>query len=161
MRPRPKAIAAAAHFGKLDALINIAGGLPSRRWPTASQNVATDVRAQRRDGAERLARDPASRLIGRADRQYRRDGRAAGRRRHGRLRRLKAGASPHEALATELGARSRQRRTALDLDTAANAPACRKPISQMGDAKELTDVILFSPATCSAVTGALPVNGRV
>ena len=83
-----------------------------------SENLAAHVRAQRHDRAERLARgDPAScRFQRRADRQYRRDGRAAGRRRHGRLRRLKVRrASPHRgARRRAQGQDHRQRRAALD-----------------------------------------------
>ena len=82
------------------------------------ENLAAHVCAQRADRAERVARrDPASGRIGLgADRQYRRDRRAAGRRRHGRLRRLQGRrASPHRGARRRVeGQDHRQCRAALD-----------------------------------------------
>ena len=102
-----------------------------------SQDVATDVRAQRHDRAQRIARgDPASRRIGqRADRQYRRDGRAAGQRRHGRLRRLQGRRAPPHRGARRRDTRARSRSTPCCPRSSTprpTAPACRKPISQNG-----------------------------
>ena len=77
--------AAAAHFGAIDALINIAGGFTFETIADGDLNAWQ--RMYSRDSAERLARgDPASsQLAGGPHHQYRRDGRIAGRLRHGSL----------------------------------------------------------------------------
>ena len=83
--------AVAAHFGRCDALINIAGGFAfetvaegdPKTWQRMfALNLLTALNASRA-AIPHLAASPRG-----ADRQCRRDGRAAGGRRHGRLRRL-------------------------------------------------------------------------
>ena len=111
--------AAASHFGRLDALINIAGGFAfetvadgdPKTWQRMyALNVTTALNASR-------AAIPHLASFGRgADRQCRRDGRVAGRRRHGRLRRLQGRrASPHRGARRRIeGQDHRQRGAAVD-----------------------------------------------
>jgi hypothetical protein len=55
----------------------------------------------------------------------------------------------------------RQRRAAVDIDTAANRASMPKADFEMGDAAR-TRRPVFGERCCSAVTGALlPVSGRV
>ena len=137
-RPERRSTPSAAHFGRLDALINIAGGFAFEAVAEGDpKNLAAHVCAQRADRAECVASgDPASGRLGRgADRQYRRDGRAAGRRRHGRLRRLQGRrASPHRGARRRMeGQDHRQRRAAVDhRHRRPIAPACRRRISRNG-----------------------------
>ncbi len=100
---------AAAHFGRLDVLINIAGGFAFEAVAEGdTKNLAAHVRTQPVDRAERVAGGVAASfgLAGRPDCQCRRDGRVAGGRRHGTLCGVQSGrAPPHpphsEALAAE------------------------------------------------------------
>ena len=152
-----KAIAAAAsHFGKIDALINIAGGF-------AFETVADgDPKTwQRRSAIPHLAASAAGRIVN-----------------VGAMGALQAGAGMGayaaskagvhrltEALAAELKGRITVNAVLPSIiDTAANRASLPKAdFSKWVKPKELADVILFLASdAASAVTGALlPVNGRV
>jgi 3-oxoacyl-[acyl-carrier protein] reductase len=161
--------AAAAQFGRLDALIQYRRRLcvrDRRRW--RSKNLAAHVRDQPSHRAERVAiGTAASRGFPLCpDRQCRRDGCAAGRRRHGPLRRVKAGVHRlTEALAAEWKGKITVNAVLPSIiDTAANRASMPKAdFSTWVTPQELAEVVLFLASdAASAVTGALlPVNGRV
>ena len=110
---------AASHFGKLDALINIAGGFAFETVADGDPKTWQRMYALNVTTALNASRAAIPHLLGlqrRADRQYRRFRRAAGRRRHGRLCRLQGRrASPHRgARRRAQGQDHRQRRAAVD-----------------------------------------------
>ncbi len=161
--------AAATHFGRLDAVINIAGGFSfetiadgdPKTWQRMyALNVMTALNASRA-AIPHLASSSAARIIN-----------------IGALGALQAasGMGPYaaskagvhrltEALAAELKGKVTVNAVLPSIiDTAANRAAMPKAdISKWVTPKELADVILFLASdAASAVTGALlPVNGRV
>ena len=164
-----KAIAAAAHFGKLDALINIAGGFAfetvadgdPRTWQRMyALNVTTALNASRA-AIPHLAASGNGRIVN-----------------IGAMGALQAGAGMGayaaskagvhrltEALATELKGQVTVNAVLPSIiDTAANRASMPKAdFTKWVQPKELAEVILFLASdAASAVTGALlPVNGRV
>ncbi len=133
-----------------------------------SPDLAAHVCAQRAHRAQCLAIGAASprRFHCRADRQCRRDGRATGQRRHGRLCCVKSGRNRlTEALAAEWKGRITVNAVLPStIDTAANRASMPKAdFAKWVTPEELANVILFLASdAASAVTGALiPVRGRV
>jgi NAD(P)-dependent dehydrogenase (short-subunit alcohol dehydrogenase family) len=160
---------AAAHFGRLDALINIAGGFtfetvtdgdPAAWQRMYALNVATALNASRAAIPHLLA-SPAGRIIniGALGAQQAGSG-------MGPYAASKAGVHRlTEALAAELKGKITVNAVLPSIiDTAANRASMPKAeFSKWVTPKELADVILFLASdAASAVTGALlPVNGRV
>ncbi|MFB9264186.1 SDR family oxidoreductase [Bradyrhizobium erythrophlei] len=160
---------AAAHFGRLDALINIAGGFAfetiadgdPKTWQRMyALNVMTALNASRA-AIPHLASSSAGRIIN-----------------IGALGGLQAAAGMGPYAASKAGVHRLTESLAAELkgkvtvnavlpsiiDTAANRAAMPKAdVSKWVTPKELADVILFLASdAASAVTGALlPVNGRV
>ncbi|WP_454618752.1 3-oxoacyl-ACP reductase FabG [Bradyrhizobium cenepequi] len=161
--------AAAAHFGRLDALINIAGGFafetvadgdPATWQRMYALNVTTALNASRAAIPHLLA-SSAARIIN-----------------IGALGALQAGAGMGAYAASKSGVHRLTEALATEhkgkitvnavlpsiIDTAANRASMPKAdFSKWVTPKELADVILFLTSdAASAVTGALlPVNGRV
>ena len=162
--------AAASHFGKIDALINIAGGFAfetvadgnPRTWQRMyALNVMTALNASRAAIPHLVVSSGAGRIVN-----------------VGAMGALQAGsgmgayaaskAGVHrltEALATELKGKITVNAVLPSIiDTAANRASMPKAdFTKWVTPKELADVILFLASdAASAVTGALlPVNGRV
>jgi NAD(P)-dependent dehydrogenase (short-subunit alcohol dehydrogenase family) len=160
---------AAAHFGKLDALINIAGGFAfetvaegdPKTWQRMyALNVATALNASRA-AIPHLAASSAARIIN-----------------IGAMGALQAGAGMGAYAASKAGVHRLTEALAIEhkgkitvnavlpsvIDTAANrASMPSADFSKWVTPKELADVILFLASdAASAVTGALlPVSGRV
>jgi NAD(P)-dependent dehydrogenase (short-subunit alcohol dehydrogenase family) len=161
--------AAAAHFGKLDALINIAGGFAfetvaegdPKTWQRMyALNVMTALNASRA-AIPHLAGSNAARIIN-----------------IGALGALQAGAGMGPYAASKSGVHRLTEALAVEhkgkitvnavlpsiIDTAANRASMPKAdFSKWVTPKELAEVILFLASdAASSVTGALlPVNGRV
>jgi NAD(P)-dependent dehydrogenase (short-subunit alcohol dehydrogenase family) len=161
--------AAAAHFGKLDALINIAGGFAfetivegdPKTWQRMyALNVTTALNASRA-AIPHLSASRAARIIN-----------------VGALGALQAGAGMGPYAASKAGVHRLTEALAAEhkgkitvnavlpsiIDTAANRASMPKAdFEKWVTPKELADVILFLASdTASAVTGALlPVSGRV
>jgi NAD(P)-dependent dehydrogenase (short-subunit alcohol dehydrogenase family) len=161
--------AAAKHFGRLDALINIAGGFAFetigdgdiQTWQRMhALNVLTALNASRA-ALPHLAASSAGRIVN-----------------IGALGALQAGAGMGPYAASKAGVHRLTEALANEwkgkvtvnavlpsiIDTAANRAAMPKAdISKWVTPKELADVILFLASdAASAVTGALlPVSGRV
>jgi NAD(P)-dependent dehydrogenase (short-subunit alcohol dehydrogenase family) len=161
--------AAASHFGRLDALINIAGGFafetvgdgdPATWQRMYALNVATALNASRAAIPHLLA-SSAARIIN-----------------IGALGALQAGAGMGAYAASKSGVHRLTEALAAEhkgkitvnavlpsiIDTAANRASMPKSdFSKWVAPKELADIILFLASdAASAVTGALlPVNGRV
>jgi NAD(P)-dependent dehydrogenase (short-subunit alcohol dehydrogenase family) len=161
--------AAAAHFGKLDALINIAGGFafetiaegdPKTWLRMYALNVTTALNASRA-AIPHLSASSAARIIN-----------------VGALGALQAGAGMGPYAASKAGVHRLTEALAAEqkgkitvnavlpsiIDTAANRASMPKAdFGKWVTPKELADVILFLASdTASAVTGALlPVSGRV
>ncbi|MFL6837543.1 MAG: 3-oxoacyl-ACP reductase FabG [Bradyrhizobium sp.] len=161
--------AAAAHFGKLDALINIAGGFAfetiaegdPKTWQRMyALNVTTALNASRA-AIPHLSASSAARIIN-----------------VGALGALQAGAGMGPYAASKAGVHRLTEALAAEhkgkitvnavlpsiIDTAANRASIPKAdFGKWVTPKELADVILFLASdTASAVTGALlPVSGRV
>ncbi|MFH0300594.1 3-oxoacyl-ACP reductase FabG [Bradyrhizobium sp. 31Argb] len=160
---------AATHFGRLDALINIAGGFafetvsdgdPATWQRMYALNVTTALNASRA-AIPRLLASSAARIIN-----------------IGALGALQAGAGMGAYAASKSGVHRLTEALAAEhkgritvnavlpsiIDTAANRASMPKAdFSKWVAPKELADVILFLASdAASAVTGALlPVNGRV
>lgn len=161
--------AAAAHFGKLDALINIAGGFAfetiaegdPKTWQRMyALNVTTALNASRA-AIPHLSASSAARIVN-----------------VGALGALQAGAGMGPYAASKAGVHRLTEALAAEhkgkitvnavlpsiIDTAANRASIPKAdFGKWVTPKELADVILFLASdTASAVTGALlPVSGRV
>ena len=161
--------AAAAHFGKLDALINIAGGFAfeavadgdAKTWQRMyALNVLTALNASR-SAIPHLLASGAGRIIN-----------------VGAMGALQAGSGMGPYAASKAGVHRLTEALAAELkgkvtvnavlpstiDTAANRAGMPKAdFSKWVTPKELADVILFLASdAASAVTGALlPVSGRV
>jgi NAD(P)-dependent dehydrogenase (short-subunit alcohol dehydrogenase family) len=161
--------AAAAHFGKLDALINIAGGFAfetvaegdTKTWQRMfALNVLTALNASR-SAIPHLMTSGAGRIIN-----------------VGAMGALQASAGMGPYAASKAGVHRLTEALAAELkckvtvnavlpstiDTAANRAGMPKAdFSKWVTPKELADVILFlASSAASAVTGALlPVSGRV
>jgi NAD(P)-dependent dehydrogenase (short-subunit alcohol dehydrogenase family) len=161
--------AAAAHFGRLDALINIAGAFTfetvaagdSQSWDTMHRlNLLTALNASRAAIPHLLA-SPAGRIVN-----------------IGAIGALQAGAGMGAYAASKAGVHRLTEALAAELKgkvtvnavlpSTIDTPANRKAMPQADfstwvTAKELADVILFLVSdAANAVTGALvPVRGRV
>ncbi|MFL6792015.1 MAG: 3-oxoacyl-ACP reductase FabG [Bradyrhizobium sp.] len=161
--------AAAAHFGKLDALINIAGGFAfetiaegdPKTWQRMyALNVTTALNASRA-AIPHLSASSAARIVN-----------------VGALGALQAGAGMGPYAASKAGVHRLTEALAAEhkgkitvnavlpsiIDTAANRASMPKAdFGKWVTPKELANVILFLASdTASAVTGALlPVSGRV
>ena len=160
---------AAAHFGRLDALINIAGGFAfeavadgdPRTWQRMyALNVTTALNASRA-AIPHLSKSTAGRIVN-----------------VGAMGALQAGAGMGAYAASKAGVHRLTEALAAEqkgkitvnavlpsiIDTAANRASMPKAdFTIWVSPKELTDVILFLASdAASAVTGALiPVSGRV
>jgi NAD(P)-dependent dehydrogenase (short-subunit alcohol dehydrogenase family) len=162
--------AAAAHFGKLDALINIAGGFAfetvadgdPRTWQRMyALNVMTALNAPARAAIPHLIslNRPGTGNIGAMGALQAGNGMGA-------YAASKAGVHRLTEAPRRRTQRARSRSTPLPstIDTAANRASMPKAdFTKWVAPKELADVILFLASdAASAVTGALlPVNGRV
>jgi 3-oxoacyl-[acyl-carrier protein] reductase len=161
--------AAAAHFGRLDALINIAGGFAfeaiaegdPKTWQRMyALNVLTALNASR-SAIPHLAASPAGRIVN-----------------IGAMGALQAGAGMGAYAASKAGVHRLTEALASEwkgkitvnavlpstIDTAANRASMPKAdFTKWVTPQELADVILFLASdAASAVTGALlPVSGRV
>jgi NAD(P)-dependent dehydrogenase (short-subunit alcohol dehydrogenase family) len=161
--------AAAAHFGRLDALINIAGGFAfetvadgdPKTWQRMyALNVTTALNASRA-AIPHLAKSTAGRIVN-----------------VGAIGALQAGAGMGAYAASKAGVHRLTEALAAEqkgkitvnavlpstIDTAANRAGMPKAdFAKWVSPKELADVILFLASdAASAVTGALiPVSGRV
>jgi 3-oxoacyl-[acyl-carrier protein] reductase len=161
--------AAAAHFGRLDALINIAGGFAfeaiaegdPKTWQRMyALNVLTALNASRA-AIPHLAASPAGRIVN-----------------IGAMGALQAGAGMGAYAASKAGVHRLTEALASEwkgkitvnavlpspIDTAANRASMPKAdFTKWVTPQELADVILFLASdAASAVTGALlPVSGRV